>query len=55
MYFEYIKRDERIANSIQQTPDRITNVSDSPYNNPQYAHINSVGRQWVFEYTLALS
>ena len=55
MYFEYIKRDERIANSVQQTPDRVTNVSDSPYDNPTYAHINSVGRQWIFEYTLALS
>ena len=55
MYFEYIKRDDRINNSIQQTPDRVTNVSDSPYNNPTYAHINSVGRQWIFEYTLALS
>jgi len=55
MYFEYIKRDDRIANSIQQTPDRVTNVSDSPYDNPTYAHINSVGRQWIFEYTLALA
>lgn len=55
MYFEYIKRDERIENSIQQTPDRVTNVSDSPYDNPTYSHINSVGRQWVFEYTLALA
>ena len=55
MYFEYIKRDERIENSVQQTPDRVTNVSDSPYDNPTYSHINSVGRQWVFEYTLALA
>lgn len=55
MYFEYIKRDDRINNSIQQTPDRVTNVSDSPYDNPTYSHINSVGRQWIFEYTLALS
>ncbi len=55
MYFEYIKRDERIANSIQQTPDRVTNVSDAPYSNPTYADMNSVGRQWVFEYTLALA
>lgn len=55
MYFEYIKRDERINNSVDQTPDRITNVSDAPYDNPTYSNINSVGRQWVFEYTLALS
>jgi len=55
MYFEYIKRDERINNSIQQTPDKVTNVSDSPYGNPTYININSVGRQWIFEYTLALA
>ena len=55
MYFEYIKRDDRINNSIQQTPDKVTNVSDSPYDNPTYSSINSVGRQWIFEYTLALA
>ena len=53
--FEYIKRDERLDGSIKQTPDKITNVSDAPYDNPTYLHINSVGRQWIFEYTLALS
>jgi len=25
-----------------------------PYTNPSYVQINSVGRQWIFEYTLAL-
>ena len=55
MHFEYIKRDERINNSVQQTPDKVTNVSDSPYGNPTYTDINSVGRQWIFEYTLALA
>ena len=53
--FEYIKRDERISSSIQPTPDKITNVSNAPYANPTYASINSVGRQWIFEYTLALA
>jgi len=55
VFFEYIKRDERISGTIQQTPDRVTNISNTPYNNPTYAHINSVGRQWIFEYTLALA
>jgi len=55
IFFEYIKRDDRIAGSIQQTPGSVTNVSDTPYTNPTYKHINSVGRQWIFEYTLALS
>ena len=53
--FEYIKREERLEGSIKIKNDKITNVSDAPYNNPTYAHINSVGRQWIFEYTLALS
>ena len=55
VWFEYILRDERIASSVQQTPDRVTNVSNAPYENPTYEYINSVGRQWIFEYTLALS
>ena len=55
IWFEYILRDERIASSVQQTPDRVTNVSNAPYENPTYEFINSVGRQWIFEYTLALS
>ena len=55
IWFEYILRDERIATSVKQTPDRVTNVSNSPYENPTYEFINSVGRQWIFEYTLALS
>jgi hypothetical protein len=25
-----------------------------PYNNPTYSKINSIGRSWIFEYTLAL-
>jgi len=33
----------------------ITNVSEVPYENPTYAKINSVGRQWIFNYTLALA
>lgn len=33
----------------------ITNVSEVPYKNPDYAKINSVGKQWIFRYTLALA
>ena len=33
---------------------KITNVSNAPYANPTYSYINSIGRQWIFEYTLAL-
>jgi len=55
IWFEYILRDERIASSVQQSPGNVTNVSNTPYGNPNYDQINSVGRQWIFEYTLALA
>ncbi len=54
-WFEYIKREERIEGSITNHPDKITNVSNSPYTNPTYSQINSIGRNWIFEYALALS
>jgi len=55
LWFEYIKLDDRYADSITQTDgDKVTNVSNAPYGNPVYTQINSVGRQWIFEYALAL-
>ena len=55
MWFQYIKRDERIAGSVDNQPGKVSNVSNTPYTNPTYSSINSVGRQWIFEYTLALA
>ena len=56
MYFEYIKVNERIDGAAS-TPNTgaANNVSNIPYTNPTYTLINSVGRQWIFEYTLALA
>jgi hypothetical protein len=55
LWFEYIKVTDRINNSIEQVGSgSITNVSNVPYTNPVYTQINSVGRQWIFEYALAL-
>lgn len=54
LYFKYIKIDDRINNSIVDAPDKVNKTSNVPYNNPVYSQINSVGRKWIFEYTLAL-
>lgn len=55
LWFEYIKVTDRVNNSIAQVGSgSVTNVSNVPYTNPVYAQINSVGRQWIFEFTLAL-
>ena len=56
LFFEYILKSDRnnpiVSGSMGQ--GKITNVSNAPYTNPRYSYINSIGRQWVFEYTLAL-
>ena len=56
LHFEYILKSDRnnpvVSGSMGQ--GKITNVSNVPYTNPTYSYINSIGRQWIFEYTLAL-
>jgi len=56
LFFEYILKSDRnnpvVPGSMGQ--GKVTNVSNAPYNNPTYSYINSIGRQWIFEYTLAL-
>jgi hypothetical protein len=55
LFFQYIKVLERDNPYTDRNGQSIiTNVSNVPYNNPNYSQINSIGRQWVFEYGLAL-
>ena len=54
LYFEYIKNSDR-NNPYEDGTDKITNVSNVPFQNPNYNEINSIGRQWIFEYALAIS
>ena len=55
IYFQYIKLQDRL-DSIVNTGSAavITNPSNAGYQNPIYSRINSIGRQWIFEYTLSL-
>jgi len=55
LWFEYIKLSDKKNISPNDTGGLVTNVADVPYDNPVYAQINSVGRQWIFRYTLALA
>jgi hypothetical protein len=54
LWFNYIKVQDRLNAAITSAPGNINNLSKAPYNNPTYSQINSVGRSWIFEYTLAL-
>jgi hypothetical protein len=58
-WFQYLLKDERLENSLASGSGvsgsgLVTNVSNVPYGNPIYSQINSIGRAWIFEYTLAL-
>lgn len=55
LWFEYILKSDRVANSLTNGDGNlVSNVSNVPYANPTYSQINSIGRQWIFEYTLAI-
>jgi hypothetical protein len=56
LWIRYIKVEDRLLNSITYpgSGSGVTNVSNVPYTNPVYTQMNSIGRSWVFEYTLAL-
>jgi hypothetical protein len=55
LHFEYILLTDRNNPYVDtQGQDVITNASNVPYNNPTYTTINSIGRQWIFEYALAI-
>lgn len=61
LVFNYIKVSERdnsgITSSIivsgSTTITKISNISNAPYTNPTYSSINSIGKSWIYNYTLA--
>jgi len=59
LWFQYIKKSERFSDSLNNGggggDNLVTNVSNVPYANPVYSKINSIGRQWIFEMTLAIA
>ena len=56
--FEYIIKNDRMAavegDFGEGVANTITSVADAPYKNPIFSRINSVGREWIQEYALAL-
>ena len=53
--FEYILLSDRNKMYIERNgQELITNASNVPYENPTYLRINSIGRQWIFEYGLSI-
>ena len=61
LFFHYIKKDERndvtsaTPNYNSGSSTLVTNVSNVPYANPVFCDINSIGKQWVRQYALAIA
>ena len=53
LIFDFIKVQDRIDAAFANGTNKISNTSNVPYVNPVYTQINSIGRAWIFEYTLA--
>jgi len=54
LWFQYIKESDR-QNPYADGTNKVTNVAEVPFQNPNYNQINSIGRQWIFEYALAIA
>ena len=55
IWFEYYKLEDKRGAVTDQNTGLVTNVGEVPYTNPSYNHLNSVAKQWIYRYTLALS
>jgi hypothetical protein len=53
LVFDFIKIQDRLDAAFSDGTNKISNTSNVPYVNPVYSKINSIGRSWIFEYTLA--
>ena len=55
LWFQYLLKSERFSDNINKGDSLVTNISQYPDRNVDYTSVNSVGRSWIFEYTLALA
>ena len=55
LFFEYVKISEKYNPVKDARTNIVTDIMNAPFRNPIYSKINTVGRTWIFKYTLALS
>jgi hypothetical protein len=53
--FEYIKISDKYKPVRDTRTNVVTDIMNTPFRNPIYSKINTIGRTWIFKYTLALS
>jgi hypothetical protein len=55
VHFDYILKSERATGTSAVITGTISDFSNVPYENIVYEYVNSVGRRWIYRYTLALA
>ena len=55
IYFHYYKRDDKTDITQTYTSNKVSDPSNIPYKFIVYNEVNSMGRNWIRKYTLALS
>jgi hypothetical protein len=55
LFFEYVKKSNKNSILKDRRKNVVTDIMNVPYRNPVYMNINTVGRMWIFKYTLALA
>ena len=55
IYFHYYKRSDRIDVTQDYTSNKVSDPSNIPYKFITYSEVNSMGRNWIRKYTLALA
>ncbi len=54
LHFKYLIKDDRGNPLKGDSVGRVSDISNAPYDNMEFRHINDVGKQWIKKYALAL-
>jgi|TARA_B100001094_G_scaffold83095_1_gene79425 hypothetical protein len=54
LHFKYLIKDDRGNPLKGDSVGRVSDISNAPYDNMKFRHINDVGKQWIKKYALAL-
>ena len=54
LHFKYLVKDDRGNPLKGSNVGRVSDISNAPYDNMKFNHINDVGKQWIKKYALAL-
>lgn len=55
LFFDYYDLGEKQGSLLSADTNLVSNTFEVPYSNPQYSRINSIGRQWIRKYALAVA